>query len=265
MSSRIFRHGFPQRSNSKSKMAKTRPTRTAIAVMVGALLLTVAVGIWRAPECDWDLGLLRGPARLLDLQRPDRGVHRVEGEDLRQLPGAGGRDGLPRRHPGGADRRRHDPHRLAALARRVALPAQQRPHLRLLPAGRRHRLPRGSRRGRPDARGPVVLPLRLRALPARPGDQLRDDRQLRLLRRALLLLDQAAGAAAGAALGVRERDARRRRRLHLPRDRARRDRPLRRRPRHLPVPARPAPALPAAGRASWSCAASSWPASRSGC
>ena len=36
-------------------MAKTRPTRTAIALMVGALALTVAVGFWRAPECDWDL------------------------------------------------------------------------------------------------------------------------------------------------------------------------------------------------------------------
>ncbi|HEU5104208.1 MAG TPA: HD-GYP domain-containing protein [Solirubrobacterales bacterium] len=37
-------------------MAKTRPTPAAIAVMVGALLLTVAVGVWRAPQCDWDLG-----------------------------------------------------------------------------------------------------------------------------------------------------------------------------------------------------------------
>ena len=36
-------------------MAKTRPTRTAIALMVGALLLTVAVGIWDAPKSDWDL------------------------------------------------------------------------------------------------------------------------------------------------------------------------------------------------------------------
>ena len=59
---------------------------------------------------------------------------------------------------------------------------------------------------------------------------------------------QAAGAAAGAAVRVRQRDARRRGRLHLPRDRDRGDRPLRRRPDHLPVPARPAAALPAAGR-----------------
>jgi putative nucleotidyltransferase with HDIG domain len=37
-------------------MAKTRPTPATIAAMVGALLLTVAVGVWRAPQCDWDLG-----------------------------------------------------------------------------------------------------------------------------------------------------------------------------------------------------------------
>jgi putative nucleotidyltransferase with HDIG domain len=39
----------------KSKMAKTRPTPVAIAVMVGALLATIAVALWRAPQCDWDL------------------------------------------------------------------------------------------------------------------------------------------------------------------------------------------------------------------
>jgi putative nucleotidyltransferase with HDIG domain len=37
-------------------MAQTRPTRTAIAVMAGALLLTLGVGIWDAPRCDWDVG-----------------------------------------------------------------------------------------------------------------------------------------------------------------------------------------------------------------
>jgi putative nucleotidyltransferase with HDIG domain len=36
-------------------MAKTRPTPTAIAVMVAALLLTIAVGVWDAPRSDWDL------------------------------------------------------------------------------------------------------------------------------------------------------------------------------------------------------------------
>ena len=56
------------------------------------------------------------------------------------------------------------------------------------------------------------------------------------------------GAARGAALRVRQRDARRRGRLHLPHHRHRGDRPLRRRPDHLPVPARPAAALPAARR-----------------
>jgi putative nucleotidyltransferase with HDIG domain len=36
-------------------MAQTRPTRTAIALMGTALLLTAAVGVWRAPACNWDL------------------------------------------------------------------------------------------------------------------------------------------------------------------------------------------------------------------
>src|ERR671921_2588599 len=38
-------------------MAKTRPTRTAIALMVGVLLLTAAVAVWRASRCNWDLAL----------------------------------------------------------------------------------------------------------------------------------------------------------------------------------------------------------------
>ena len=95
---------------------------------------------------------------------------------------------------------------------------------------------------------PWLLPLRLRPLPARPGDQLRDDRQLRLLRRALLLLDQAARSLppvlpsefASAMLAVA-------RRLHLRRDRDRLDRPLRRRPGHLPVPARRSCCSPSSG------------------
>jgi len=45
----------PAVPKSKSKMAKTRPTPFAIAVMIGALLLTVAVGIWDAPRSDWDV------------------------------------------------------------------------------------------------------------------------------------------------------------------------------------------------------------------
>jgi putative nucleotidyltransferase with HDIG domain len=36
-------------------MDKARPSRLAIAVMVGALLLTLAVAIWDAPKSDWDL------------------------------------------------------------------------------------------------------------------------------------------------------------------------------------------------------------------
>jgi putative nucleotidyltransferase with HDIG domain len=36
-------------------MTQTRPTRIAIAAMVGALVLTVAVALWRAPQCNWDL------------------------------------------------------------------------------------------------------------------------------------------------------------------------------------------------------------------
>ncbi|MDX6625125.1 MAG: hypothetical protein QOE56_114, partial [Solirubrobacterales bacterium] len=36
-------------------MARTRPTRLAVATMAGALALTIAVGAWRAPQCNWDL------------------------------------------------------------------------------------------------------------------------------------------------------------------------------------------------------------------
>jgi len=39
-------------------MVEKRPTRLAIAFMVLALLATIGVGIWRAPQCDWDLALL---------------------------------------------------------------------------------------------------------------------------------------------------------------------------------------------------------------
>jgi putative nucleotidyltransferase with HDIG domain len=38
-------------------MADKRPTRLAIAYMGMALAAAIAVGIWRAPQCDWDLGL----------------------------------------------------------------------------------------------------------------------------------------------------------------------------------------------------------------
>jgi putative nucleotidyltransferase with HDIG domain len=38
-------------------MATTRPTRLTIIVMTAGLLLTAAVGIWRAPSCNWDLPL----------------------------------------------------------------------------------------------------------------------------------------------------------------------------------------------------------------
>ena len=36
-------------------MTQTRPTRLAVTGMAGALALTVAVAIWRAPQCNWDL------------------------------------------------------------------------------------------------------------------------------------------------------------------------------------------------------------------
>src|SRR5215217_6939564 len=35
-------------------MPDTRPTRFAIGVMVAGLGATTAVGVWRAPECNWD-------------------------------------------------------------------------------------------------------------------------------------------------------------------------------------------------------------------
>ena len=51
-------------------MVQTRPTRLAIAGMFASLGVVIAVGIWRAPQCDWDLGLfavLFGFAVLSDL------------------------------------------------------------------------------------------------------------------------------------------------------------------------------------------------------
>jgi putative nucleotidyltransferase with HDIG domain len=39
-------------------MARNRPTRTAIAGMLLALAGVAAVAVWRAPACNWDLGLL---------------------------------------------------------------------------------------------------------------------------------------------------------------------------------------------------------------
>jgi putative nucleotidyltransferase with HDIG domain len=38
-------------------MADNRPTPLALGVVIAALLATVAVGVWWAPECDWDLPL----------------------------------------------------------------------------------------------------------------------------------------------------------------------------------------------------------------
>jgi putative nucleotidyltransferase with HDIG domain len=38
-------------------MADNRPTRLAIAGMAAALVATAVAGVWRAPECNWDLGL----------------------------------------------------------------------------------------------------------------------------------------------------------------------------------------------------------------
>lgn len=39
-------------------MSDTRPTRLAIAAMLAGLLATAAVGVWQAPQANWDLGLL---------------------------------------------------------------------------------------------------------------------------------------------------------------------------------------------------------------
>ena len=72
--------------------------------MAGALALTVAAAVWRAPECNWDLGLfavLLAFSVFSDLTAVPTESQR---QDLRQLPGAGRGDGLPRRHAGGADR-----------------------------------------------------------------------------------------------------------------------------------------------------------------
>ena len=177
----------------KNAMPDKRPTRFAIGVMIAGLIATAGARRLGRVRVQLGPGALRRPARLLGLQLPDRGLDRVQGQGLRHLPRPGPGDGLPRRHAGGADRRLRDARRLARpLARRGPLPAQQHPHLRRLPAARRDRLPRGHAGDRPDAVGPLLLPARLRPLPVRPADQLRDDRRLRLLRRARHLRQQAA-------------------------------------------------------------------------
>jgi len=38
-------------------MAQTRPTRLVITSMFASLVVVVGVGIWRAPQCNWDLAL----------------------------------------------------------------------------------------------------------------------------------------------------------------------------------------------------------------
>ena len=132
-----------------------------------------------------------------------------------------------------------------------ALPAQQPPHLRGLPAGRRHRLPRGRRRrpGSPPPTRPSTCCV-FGALPARAGDQLRDDRRLRAatssaapssskVRTVLIPLLPSELAAALMAVGVA---------FIYDEIGLAGDRPLRRRPGHLPVPARRTAALPAARR-----------------
>ncbi len=47
---------YPNQSDSTLQMTQTRPTRLAITGMIGALALTIGVGIWQATECNWELG-----------------------------------------------------------------------------------------------------------------------------------------------------------------------------------------------------------------
>ena len=101
-------------------MSGNRPTRFAIGAQCRRPCRGRRPGGLAGAGSRLGPGAVRDPARLLGLQRPDRDLHHLEGEDLRQLPRPGPGDGLPRRYPGGGDRRRHDPRRLAALARRVA-------------------------------------------------------------------------------------------------------------------------------------------------
>ncbi len=245
-------------------MPDNRPSRTVIPACssVSCLRPQSPFGGRR-----WPTGICfsRGSARLLGVQRPHRGRCSPPHRGLGQLPRDRGGDGLARRHARRDHRRRDDPRRLAALARGLRLPAQQRHHLRALPAGRRHGLQGGGRGNGHHGERRELLPDDLRPLPVLPGAQLPDGRRLRLLRRAGLVCGETEAAATGPALRVRQRDARGRGRLHLPPGRAHRDRPLRHRPGHLPVPVRPAAALRASAPRSWSSGPSSWPASRSGC
>jgi len=44
-------------SDTPEHMAQARPTRLAIATLIGALALTAAAAVWRAPTANWEIGL----------------------------------------------------------------------------------------------------------------------------------------------------------------------------------------------------------------
>ena len=155
---------------------RRRPTHIFIALECVALAAAAVVAVLSEPGRELGHRPVRRPAGLLDRQRPLRG-HDVGREDLRQLPVAGARDGLPGRCARVPDRRRHDRRRLAAVAR-LARPAL----LNNLVAYAWFPLIGGivftevSQRANLARARRLLLPADLRRLRARAGDELPDHR-----------------------------------------------------------------------------------------
>ena len=212
--------------------------------------------------------LFGDPARLLGLQRPDRDPDqsqlKISGSFLALVLAMVFLGGTPAALIGvitilaGWLRWRDEPH---DLLNNLA-------HLRDLPAGRRASpSTRSIERSRRHPGRPGLLPARLRASSCSPWRSTSSmiAGYTCYLERSSLPRQGPHGAAAGAALRARRRADGRRRRLHLPPDRDRRRSPSSA-SSWSPSSTCSAPCCsPSSGPRSWSSAASSWPASRSGC
>ena len=212
--------------------------------------MVAAAAIWRGADRQLGPGAVRHPARLLRLQRPDgdrppTSKVKISGSFLALVLAMVFLGGTPAAVIGvmtifvGWLRWRDAWHYLLNNVLTYAT----------FPLVDRDRLPLGGHRPRDHRHAADLLRARLRRLPGRAGDQLHDDRQLRLLPGTQLLLPQGAhGAVPAAALRARGGADGGRRRLPLRPGGPRRGRAVRRRPGHLPVPARRPAHLPAAGR-----------------
>ena len=113
---------FPDPNQSLLMAEQRRPTSRFIAAMGVAFVLVLVAAILRAPSSNWDLALLGILLGLFGLQRPDGCRHRFQpqvigGSFLALVVAMVFLGGPPAALIGDP----HDPHRLAPLARRLAL------------------------------------------------------------------------------------------------------------------------------------------------